>query len=92
VINTINYGCYSSPQMDSLITQAEAASSTTQAGSLWGQANSLGLKDVVIVPLLTQQFPYFSSTRVHNMGSTAIVMQPNIGDPDITNLWLNPTS
>jgi peptide/nickel transport system substrate-binding protein len=92
VINTINYGCYSSTQMDSLIKQAEAATTTSQAGTLWGQANSLALKDAVIVPLLSQQAPYFSSTRVHNMGSTAIAYQPNIGDPDITNLWLNPTS
>ena len=75
--------------MDSLINQAESASTSSQAGTLWGQANSLGLKDVVIVPLLSQQFPYFSSTRVHNAGATAIVMQPNIGDPDITNVWLN---
>ena len=92
VINTINYGCYSSKQMDSLISQAEAATSTSQAGSLWGQANALAMKDAVIVPLLSQQYPYYSSTRVHNEGSSAIVFQPNIGDPDITNLWLNPTS
>ena len=92
VINTINYGCYSSTQMDSLIKQAESAPTASQSGALWGQANMLGLKDVVIVPLLSQQFPYFSSTRVHNVGSTAIAYQPNIGDPDITNLWLNPTS
>jgi peptide/nickel transport system substrate-binding protein len=89
VTNTTNYGCYSSPQMDSLIKQAEAAPTAAQAGSLWGQANMLALKDVVIVPLLNQQAPYFSSTRVHNAGSTAIVYQPNIGDPDITNLWIS---
>jgi len=92
VENTINYGCYSSKQMDSLISQAESATSATQAGSLWQQANELALKDVVIVPLLNEQAPYFSSTRVHNLGSTAIAYQPNIGGPDITNVWLNPTS
>jgi peptide/nickel transport system substrate-binding protein len=92
VTNTINYGCYSSTQMDSLIKQAEAATSTSQAGTLWGQAASLAMKDAVIVPVTSQQAPYFSSTRVHNPGSTAIAYQPNIGDPDITNVWLNPTS
>jgi peptide/nickel transport system substrate-binding protein len=92
VTNTVNYGCYSSPQMDSLINKAESAPTAAAAGSYWGQANALALKDAVIVPLLSQQAPYFSSTRVHNMGSSAIVYQPNIGDPDITNLWLNPTS
>jgi peptide/nickel transport system substrate-binding protein len=92
VENTINYGCYSSKQMDSLISQAEAATSPTKAGALWGQANELALKDVVIVPMLSDQAPFFSSTRVHNLGSTAIAYQPNIGGPDITNVWLNPTS
>jgi peptide/nickel transport system substrate-binding protein len=92
VTNTTNYGCYSSPQMDSLITKAESAPTASAAGALWGQANELALKNVVIVPLLNQQYPYFSSTRVHNKGSSAIVFQPNIGDPDITNLWLSPTS
>jgi len=89
VTNTVNYGCYSNPQMDKLITQAEAAPTASQSGSLWGQANMLGLKDVAIVPLLNQQAPYFSSTRVHNLGASSIVYQPNIGDPDITNLWLS---
>ncbi len=92
VTNTINYGCYSSTQMDSLIKQAEAATSTSQSGTLWGQAATLAMKDAVIVPVLSQQAPYFSSTRVHNPGSAAIAYQPNIGDPDITNVWLNPTS
>jgi peptide/nickel transport system substrate-binding protein len=92
VLNTINYGCYSSKQMDSLINQAESATSLSQAGQLWGQANTLALQQAVIVPLLSQQAPYYSSTRVHNAGSTAIAYQPNIGGPDITNVWLNPTS
>jgi peptide/nickel transport system substrate-binding protein len=92
VINTINYGCYSSPQMDSLIKQAEAAPSASQAGALWGQANLLALKEAVIVPLLSYQPPYYSSKRVWNAGSSAIVWQPNIGGPDITNVWLNPNT
>jgi peptide/nickel transport system substrate-binding protein len=92
VVNTINYGCYSSAQMDKLITQAETAPTVAAAGGFWHQADTLAMKDAVIVPLLSQQFPYYSSARVHNVGSTAIAMQPNIGDPDITNLWLSPTS
>jgi peptide/nickel transport system substrate-binding protein len=92
VINTINYGCYSSPQMDSLIKQAESATSASQAGALWGQANSLALQQAIIVPLLSYQPPYYSSKRVWNPGSSAIVWQPNIGGPDITNVWLNPNT
>ncbi|HUZ36615.1 MAG TPA: ABC transporter substrate-binding protein [Streptosporangiaceae bacterium] len=92
VLNTINYGCYSSKQMDSLINQAESATSLSQAGALWGQANSLALQQAIIVPLLSQQWPYYSSKRVHNAGSSGVVFLPNIGGPDITNVWLNPTS
>jgi peptide/nickel transport system substrate-binding protein len=92
VINTINYGCYSSPQMDSLIKQAESATSASQAGALWGQANTLALKQAVIVPLLSYQPPYYSSKRVWAPGSSAVPWQPNIGGPDITNVWLNPNT
>jgi peptide/nickel transport system substrate-binding protein len=92
VVNTINYGCYSSSKMDSLIKQAEAAPTVSAAGTLWGQADSLAMQDSVIVPLLSQNIPYFSSTRVHNAGSSAIVSLPTIGDPDVTNLWLNPNT
>lgn len=92
VVNTINYGCYNSPQMNSLIKKAEAAPSISAAGSFWHQADVLAMKDAVIVPLLSQQFPYYSSTRVHNAGATAVAMQPNIGGPDITNVWLSPNT
>ncbi len=89
VVNTINYGCVNNAQMNSLIKQAEAATSQSAAGSLWGQADQLAMKNAWIVPLLSQQLPNYSSTRVHNAGSTAIVVAPNIGGPDITNVWLS---
>jgi peptide/nickel transport system substrate-binding protein len=92
VINTINYGCYSSKQMDSFIKQAEAAPTTSAAGALWHQADMLAMKDAVMVPLLAQQYPYYSSARVHNAGSTAVAFQPNIGNADITNVWLSPNT
>jgi peptide/nickel transport system substrate-binding protein len=92
VVNTINYGCVSNSQMDSLIKKAESAPTTAAAGNFWHQADVLAMKNAWIVPLLDGQFPYFSSTRVHNVGSSAIAMQPNIGGPDLTNLWLNPNT
>ena len=88
VVNTINYGCVNNSKMNSLIKQAEGATSASTAGSLWGQANTLAMQNAWIVPLLDQQAPYYSSTRVHNPDSTAIAFQPNIGDPDITNIWI----
>ena len=89
VVNTINYGCVNNSQMNSLIKQAESATSQSQAGSLWHQADQLAMKNAWIVPLQAQQAPNYSSTRVHNAGSTAIVITPNIGGADITNVWLS---
>jgi peptide/nickel transport system substrate-binding protein len=88
VINTNNYGCYNSPQLDSLIAKAEQAPSQAAAGAIWHQADGNVMKNAVFVPLLNQLAPYYSSARVENKGSSAIVYAPNIGGPDITNLWL----
>ncbi|HEY5361720.1 MAG TPA: ABC transporter substrate-binding protein [Streptosporangiaceae bacterium] len=85
VVNTINYGCYSSKTMDALIKQAEAATSNSTAASLWGQANTMAMQQALIVPLQSQLFPMYTSTRIHGPGA----FQPNIGDPDITNLWIS---
>ena len=89
VVNTINYGCVNNAQMNSLIKQAESATSQSAAGSFWGQADKLAMKNAWIVPLISQQQTNYSSTRVHNAGSTAIVVAPNIGGSDITNVWLS---
>jgi peptide/nickel transport system substrate-binding protein len=92
VINTTNYGCYNSTTLDNLIKQAESAPSVSAAGSLWHQADENVMHNAVFVPLLNQLFPYYSSARVHNAGSSAIAFQPNIGAPDITNVWLSPNT
>jgi peptide/nickel transport system substrate-binding protein len=52
VINTTNYGCVSDAKMDTLIEQAEAATSQSGAGALWAQANTLAMRNAWIVPLL----------------------------------------
>ena len=39
VINTVNYGCYNNATVNSLITTAEAATSTSAAGTAWQQAD-----------------------------------------------------
>jgi peptide/nickel transport system substrate-binding protein len=84
-VNTINYGCYSSSQMDGLISKAEAATSVSAAGTMWGQANSLAMKEALIVPIQSQKFPVYTSSRIQGPGA----FQPLIGDPDITNLWIS---
>jgi peptide/nickel transport system substrate-binding protein len=88
VINTVNYGCYDSATVNSLINQAEQASSISAAGVAWHQADMDIMKDAVIVPLLSQNFPQYSSSRVRGVGSSTAIFAPNIGDPDITNVWL----
>src|SRR5215469_9732256 len=88
VVNTINYGCVSNTKMDNLIKSAEAATSTSTSAADWTQANTLAMQNAWIVPTITQLDPNFSSTRVHNPDSVAIAIQPNIGDPDITNIWI----
>jgi peptide/nickel transport system substrate-binding protein len=90
VENTNNYGCYSSKTLDSLIVKAETATSLSDAASLWHQADENVMQNAVIVPLGDGQAPFYSSARVQNKGSSAIVYAPNIGGPDLTNVWLDP--
>ena len=88
VINTVNYGCYDSAAVNSLINQAEGASSAAAAATAWHQADVDIMKDAAIVPILSQNFPQYSSSRVRGVGYSTAIFAPNIGDPDITNLWL----
>jgi peptide/nickel transport system substrate-binding protein len=93
VVNTVNYGCYDNPTVNSLITKAEAATSLSQAGTYWQEADQQIMKDAAIVPIMTQTFPQIASKRVRGVlpdGSSypTAIFAPNIGDPDITNVWL----
>jgi peptide/nickel transport system substrate-binding protein len=88
VLNTTNYGCYSNKALNSLIAQAERATSLSQAGRLWNQADHNVMSNAVIVPLLSQHLLMYSSPNVEQAGTTAVVYQPNLGGPDITNVWL----
>jgi peptide/nickel transport system substrate-binding protein len=82
-VNTNNYGCYDSPAVNSLISQAEIATSLSTAAADWHQADMTIMQDAAIVPIEDQGFPMFSSARVRNA-----LFNPNIGEHDITNLWL----
>ena len=93
VINTVNYGCYDNAAVNSLITKAEAASTLSAAATDWHTADEDIMKDAVIVPLMSQTFPTIASTRVRSVlpdGSSygTAMFSPNIGDPDIANVWL----
>jgi peptide/nickel transport system substrate-binding protein len=93
VINTVNYGCYDSSAVNTLITQAESATTLNAAAADWAAADKDIMGDAAIVPLMSQTFPTIASTRVRSVepnGSTyqSAMFSPNIGDPDIANVWL----
>ncbi len=46
------------------------------------------MKDAVIVPIISQNFLQYSSARVRGVGFQTAIFAPNIGDPDVTNVWL----
>jgi peptide/nickel transport system substrate-binding protein len=93
VVNTVNYGCYNSSTVNNLINQANAAPTLAQAGTLWHEADEAIMKDAVIVPIMSQNTPIMSSSRVRGVlpdGATyqTALYNPNIGDPDLGNIWL----
>ena len=91
VVNTNNYGCYSSKTAGQPDRSRPRRPRTPRSGgALWHQADEHVMQNAVIVPLGDGQAPFYSSARVQNADSSAIVYAPNIGGPDITNVWLNP--
>ena len=93
VQNTVNDGCYDNATVNSLIKQAEAATSLSTAGADWHSADVQIMKDAAIVPIMSQTFPQIASSRVRGVlpdGSTyqTAMFAPNIGDPDIANVYL----
>ncbi len=95
VQGTINVGCYTNPQVDKLIDEAEATSDLSKANALLHQVDMITMHDAVIVPIIEGYGPMYSSKNVFNVnsegepsGSTAVVWAPNIGGPDLTNVYL----
>jgi peptide/nickel transport system substrate-binding protein len=88
VLNTTNYGCFNNPAVDALIKQAETNQDPSTSPPLWHQVDMDVMKAAVVVPLISQQFPLFASTRVHEAGAPSALFSPTIGDPDITNVWV----
>jgi len=89
VINTVNDGCYNNASVNSLITQAETAPSLSASGGFWHQADEQIMSDAAMVPIMSQNFPEFASSRVRGVGGyPTAIWAPNIGEADITNVWL----
>jgi peptide/nickel transport system substrate-binding protein len=95
VQGTINYGCYSNPKVDQMINEAEGTPDLAKSNALWHQIDVTVMHDAVIIPLVSEFAPFYSSKNVENVdsngepsGSTAVVFTPNIGGPDLTNVYL----
>jgi ABC-type transport system substrate-binding protein len=93
VVNTVNDGCYDNATVNSLIQKAESATSLTTAGADWHAADVQIMKDAAIVPIMSQTFPQIASSRVRGVlpngqSYPTAIFNPNIGDPDITNVYL----
>jgi peptide/nickel transport system substrate-binding protein len=89
VINTNNYGCYNSRRTDRFINEAEAAPTANAAGAFWLRADRQIMSDAAIVPLVANQSPNYASPEVHEAGvAHGVVFLPNIGGPDVTNIWI----
>ncbi len=89
VVNTNNYGCYHSRAVDRLIASAESARSAKAAAAFWLRADKQIMSDAAFVPLVAEQAPNYASPEVHEAGvAHGVVSLPNIGGPDITNIWI----
>lgn len=81
--NSVDYGDYDNPAVDSLIDQALSATDQTKAAGLWHQADVAIMKDAPIVPFQTQKTALYRSTRVHNA-----IFFPFSQSYDVTQIWL----
>jgi len=88
LLNTVNYGCFTNKQEDADIASALKASSPAASAPLWAAADALAMKNAVIVPLVDQFNPVIYSSRIASPGSPFPVWAPNIGNPDITNIYI----
>ena len=89
-LGTVNAGCYSSPTVDKLISQALKSSSVSAAASMWRQANLTVMNDAAIVPLVSAQITQYASTRVHSATAGTANFNTIVQGWDFTNIWLNP--
>jgi peptide/nickel transport system substrate-binding protein len=78
-----NWGGYSSPTVDKLVTDALAAKSTADASALLHQADQAVMTDAPFIPFQTQLTAQFRSVRVHNA-----LWSPFSNSYDLSQIWL----
>lgn len=82
-VGTVNYGCYSNPEVDRLIDEALQAETEEQAAEIWHQIDRIVMEDAVIVPFKTEVAPIYRSKRVQNA-----LWMPRERYYDMTQIWL----
>jgi peptide/nickel transport system substrate-binding protein len=87
-LNTINYGCFNNKTVDADIAKALQTSNETAAAALWHQVDLIAQQQAIIIPLIDQGNPVYSSDRVASPGSSTVLFNPNIGDPDLANIYV----
>jgi len=81
-----DFGFYDDSKTDQLIQEASTATSSTQASSLWAQADAQVMSDAAIFPITSPTQPVYHATQVHNA-----VFVPQLFQFDPTNVWLTPS-
>jgi peptide/nickel transport system substrate-binding protein len=79
-----NYGFFEDPTVDSLIDQAREASTSSQAATLWHEADIQVMQDAAIFPIAHSVQPVVHGSRVHQA-----VFVPALGQIDPTHVWLS---
>jgi ABC-type transport system substrate-binding protein len=82
---TVDYADYNSPVVNKLVAKALSlpASDEAQVAAAWNQVSMQTEKDSPYIPLVSQNVPLFTSSRVMNA-----VYLPINENFDITNIWL----
>ena len=68
---TLCTGKYTSPEVDALLTKADGASSTAEAGKLYADAQKLVIEDFPIVPTFFDRYAYVTSDKITTLPSMA---------------------
>jgi peptide/nickel transport system substrate-binding protein len=79
-----NFGQFNDPALNTLIDQANTATSPAQAASLWHQADVEVMAQAAIYPISDPNRAQVHGNRVHNC-----VFVPQYANCDPTNVWLS---
>ena len=79
-----NFGLYNNAATNSIINQANLATTASAANSLWLQADKQVMSQAPIFPITQGQWALYHASYVHNA-----VYMPSLQSYDPTNVWLS---